>query len=679
MNDYRTKLITYSLILLISFILYLPALSAQDQGPGSEIQSIFDVIQQQQGNNNPQKRSIGGSFSLQELWLNLSPDTVLATCQGEPLVYVAEFNRRAKRIYGEDLFQARYNALRKIIDTRLVAALSKDEGLKNDAEVIKNVAVAEGEVKAAQMGFKNEISDAQARRYYRRHVEKFRQSDRGTRVLFVVKGERKEAQAVLERIKKGKPSEKFSFSPNPLPGSQLPAAVQDAIFHLEPGESTKLVEPPIGFFIAKLIERNDFDHFEAGIIRRKDSQQCQEVLEKIKNGEKFENLVPEKEQLSIALKELPEEVQRAVPDMEPGEISTPIGTPLGYFLVKLQRRWSDAEIITAKLIQLNSKTEGEKILSRLKESLELEKGEEQLIAGKRLPTKLRNVAKRLKVGEYSNPVKTLLGYYLVKVLKRARQMYKPFNLVKDDIKQMIRIDEISDEAALNYYNFYRSHYQKSGQEYILDIILSETLDQGDKILAELKKAPDKKKKEALFFKYRKDLRSVSAELLPLECQKIAQELKSDQVSPVIFTQLGYFILRLNKKEYPAYLPFEGVKLDIKNLLVEQTEQRKEHEAEMYITQVEEEALEKVHYTVNVLQSTDSVSGEEAEEWWQENKDKLLGIFGIPESQGEEVLFGSRQAAMKYKKLNSLSDKYRQTVQNLYAKNNVIIYDNLLKQ
>jgi parvulin-like peptidyl-prolyl isomerase len=603
----------------------------------------------------------------------------LATINGEPLVYVDEFNQRVRPAIGEGLFEARQSTLTKITDTKLVSGVARQEGFENDPFVKKIKSMAEAEAQAAGDQFTNKISDDEARRYYRKYIEEFRQPDGGTRVLFVVRSSFNEALEILTKIRKGEPFSRFSFSPDPLPGSWLPVPVQEAIFHLKPGESSEVVPTPIGFYVAKLVDRDLFDNFKVSFMVKDTLEQCQNVLKRIGAGEGFEALVAEKEYLSVAVTGLPERVQKVVPGMEIEEVSQPIATLLGFFLVKLQERWSSADIIAAKLIRVNSKAKGEKILARLKKGQGIGRVEERQVTGKDLPRELRVVARGLKEGEYSSPVKTSLGYYLVKVEERARQKYRPFDEVKEDIIKTIKAQTISGEAAGKYYDANRAKYRRPGPEYLVDIILSETLDQGEKILAELKEAPAGKKKAALFAKYQKDLGlwEVSAELLPVACKNIVRELKPGQLSPVIATHLGYFILRLSKIEDPAYLAFEDVKYEIKSLLSEQeavqTKQRHELQIKISLTSAEENALAVVYRRAS-LKRVDTVSEAEAEEWWQNNKEDFMAAVGMP---GQEFRLATPEKTLRFKKRNVLLRRHMAMIEDLYIENGVVIYDHLL--
>ncbi len=659
--------------LLVCYILFNFASQANAKQLAYEVNSVLENLQQQRrkpGNKN--------KFKWKDLWIDLAPDTVLATYEGHPLVSVDEFNNRVKTTFAENLFSARYNALLKIIEIKLVADIARENGYKKDPMVIKRVSRAEAEIKSTQQAaqYLNEISDAEIRQYYTNHIEKFREPDPGTRVSIAVKGTRKEAQVILERVKKGEPFDKFSISKTPLPGIKTPKPVQDAIFHLKPNQITGVVTTPIGFYVAKLIERNPFDHFKVSVIVKNNIQECEQLLKMIDEGKKFESLVAEKEQMLLKLEELPKKVQKIVPDMELKEVSQPVLTPLGCFVVKLQERWSSAEILTAKLIKVNSAAEGEKILSNLKENVTVDGVEERQIAGFELPKELLEVAKHLKKGEYSGPTKTPLGYYLVKVQKRGRQFYKPFKEIKPKAKKMLMGEAISDKEALKYYNSHRSNYLLRGAEYFLDIILAENLDEGRKIFTALQKAPNVKAKKALFSKYQKGLKRVSAKQLPPQFQNIAFRLKPGQLSDVIATPLGCFILRLNQKVDTAYSPFEDVKNKIKYVLSEQTKQKDKREVQMYLTKAEEEALERAYYRSNVLRNADTVSEEEAEEWWQANKESFT-LLGLPGLQGNEIQFEDPKKMLRFKKTNMLLSRYKAMVQGLYKNKDVVINENLL--
>ena len=619
-------------------------------------------------------------FSQIDLMLDLPPDTVLATLDADPMVYVDEFNQRVKPTIGNDLYEARYNALVKIIDIKLTAALAKKNGFENDPAVMK--AKEKARQKALALGkankFASEVSDEQARRYYDSHIDQFRRPDLGTRVRFVVVADMNEARSIKKRIDNGDPFSKFYFRSDPIPGSRLPPGVQAAVFALEPGQITDVIKTPVGIFIVQLVERNHFDNFKVSVVVENSLEECRQVIHQIEAGREFESLVTEKGLLAVDSSDLPKAVQRAILEMDLNEISQPIATPLGYFLVKLQDRWSDAEIISAKLIKLKSEAEGLNLLARMKNGSGLEQIKERQIAGTDLPIELMEAAKRLNENEYSAPVKTALGYYLIKVEKRYREKYFPFQHVVDDIKNRIKAKKIKKAAAHRFYQSNLSNYRKPGPEYILEIILSNNGDQAEAIIAGLERVKGETEKRAAFKKYQKDLdQKVSADLLPAACRKIAAGLQPGQISPVIATSIGYYILRLDEIINPAFVNFENVREDIRLLLFQKTNNQdakaKEHQAQIALISLEEVALErafKSHYMKNM----DSVSDEDAEMWWQANKSDFLETFRIDEKQFK---FTDPEQEMRFKKKNLLTQRYRELTQDLHAKNNVIIYDHLL--
>jgi parvulin-like peptidyl-prolyl isomerase len=656
--------------------------SEKSQPPESDPETLEALEQKSQENmQSNQLKQSASYFQRSELRLDLPSDTVLASLNGAPFVYVDEFNYRAKPFPAADLFEARYRALKDIIDTKLVAVVAREKGFEFDPAVRARLEKKKSETRAAQDIDQHlrEISDEEIKQYYLNHIEKFRQPDTGTRVLFVVKPAFKETIAILKRLNNGEPMSKFSFSSVPIPGTLMPTQVQNEIFHLEPGQMTGVIGTPIGYYIAQLVERTNFNHFKVSIIAKNSLQECQQILKRVKTGVRFESQVSEKEHISVNLTELPEQVQRIVPGLELKEVSQPINTPLGYVIVKLQERWSDAEIVSAKLIRVNSEDEGYNTLDRINKGLSLQDLEERKVSGKELPAKLREAAQRIKEGEYSSPIKTLLGYYLVKVEERTRIKYKPPSTVKNDIKRMIKAEKISDEDAYDYYISHLRDYRKSTPDYFADIILAETYDQAENIIIELEKAPIGEHQNALFAHYQKDFKNpVSTEQLPAECQAAALQLDLYQLSPVVATHLGHFIFRLRKIEDPAYLPFEHVQLEIKSLLMHQVatqmEQKQKRAAQISITSLEDDSLAMMYYR-DYLTKTDTVSDEEAEEWWQNNKDELFALMGI-QGQGFKISSRTKQGMM-YKKLNVLTQRHLSMIEDLYIENDVVIHEHLL--
>lgn len=619
-------------------------------------------------------------FSQTELMLDLPPDTVLATLNSDPMVYVDEFNQRVRPALGDDLYDARYNALVKIVDIKLTAALAKKKGFENDFSVKKAKARAQQKTESIRNAnkFAGEISDEQARRYYNSHIDQFKRPDGGTRVRFIVVADMNEARSIQNRINNGEPFSKFCFLPDPIPGSRLPSGVQEAVFAMEPGQITDVIKTPVGIFIVQLVARNHFDNFEVSVVIKNSLEECRQVIQQIEAGRELESLVAEKGLLAVNSSDLPEAVQRAIPEMDLNEISQPIATPLGYFLIKLQDRWSEAEIISAKLIRLNSEAEGLNLLARMENGSGLGPIKERQIAGKDLPDELKEAAKRLNENEFSAPVKTALGYYLIKVEKRRREKYFPLQNVADDIKTRIKAEKIKEEEAYRFYQSNLSNYRKPGPAYILDIILSNNADQAEAIIAGLKGFKEETEKRAAFKKYQKDLdQKVTADLLPAACRKIAAGMQPGQISPIIATPIGYYILRLDQIVNPAFVNFENVRADIKLLLFQKTNnpdaQAKEHQAQIELISAEEVALSRA-FKLEHMNNLDSVTDEEAEMWWQANKNEFLNTFRI---DAKQMKFTDPEKEMLFKKTNLLSQRYRELTQDLYVENNVIIFENLL--
>ena len=653
--------------------------TTQSEGAGAAGLSpaASEILDDKSGEMIQSKELHGGIpriFNREELLLDLPALSVLAAQNGEPLVYADEFNLKVQPAFGEDLFDARYLALRAIIETKFLGQVAKQEGLDTDPYVVKNKSEAEAKVQAAETDhqYAVQISDSRARRYYNDHIEEFKRQEGGARVLFAVSGSYNEGLAIVERLKNGEPFSRFSFSPDPIPGSWLPTAVQKATFHLEPGGSSGVVATPIGFYVVKLIDRDPFDRFKVSFIVTGGLTQCWGVLKRIESGEKFETLIAEKEHLSVDVTGLPEAVQKVVPGMALEEISHPVATSLGFFLIQLKERWSSADIITARLIRVNSRTEGEKIQALLNQRQPVEGVDERQISGKDLPEEIRVAARGLEEGKYSPPVKTKLGYYLIKVEERTRGNYRPFDQVKEGVLERMRAEAISEDSARRYYEANRGNYRRPEPEYFVDIIFSEDLNQAEKIRGELTAAPEGEARNALFTEHRKDLREIPVTTMPEACRNVARKLSVGQLSPVVGTYLGFFILRLNRIEDPSYFAFEDVLPEIKSLLgaqeAELADQRLKRKVQVIRASAEEKALATV-YSRSILQKIDTVSEAEAEEWWENNKEEFLAAIGY---KGKEEF----AIPLELKKQNFIWQRKNDLV-HAYLTNDVTIYENLL--
>jgi len=618
-------------------------------------------------------------FKNNELRLDLPDDTVLASSNGETLVDVAEFNQRVKSSRGNNVYEARLAALDAIIKSKLIALHAIEEGYENDPYVQSKTQKAEQEIEAKRRSaqYVREISDEEARKYYEQNKEKFRKPDRGTRVLFSVEAARSQADSNLRRIKNGEPFDHFVFQQDPLPGSRLPQEVQDALFNLKPEEITEVVQTPIGFYIAKLMERNPFNRFKVSLLVRSELQEAKELTKRIKGGERFESFVATENHLSVDVKALPQEVQTAVQELHIGEVSQPIITPFGYFLVKLKERWSEAEILSAMLIRVDSQEKGEELLARLREGLAPE-GEKE-ISGRDLPAELLEKARTLKQDEYGGPVQTSMGHYLIKVTERAIDRYLPFAEVKESIKKLMRGEQIPDSEAMKYYEGLKHEYRRPVPLYLVEVILAESSEEGGKIADELKKTLEEPQKGKLFARYQQDLKeNISAERLPEQCQDEVRKLKPGEITPVLSTHLGYFIVRLNEIVDPSFVPFEEVKNEIKGALAETNIEEEvietKRDVKIHLKTEREEALKTAFYR-DFISRVDTISEEEAEKWWEENKKGFFAAMGMPVQ--ENFVLVDKEKTLLFKKSNTLLQRFKGIVDNLYAESGVYIYENFL--
>ena len=170
---------------------------------------------------------------------------------------------------------------------------------------------------------------------------------------------------------------------------------------------------------------------------------------------------------------------------------------------------------------------------------------------------------------------------------------------------------------------------------------------------------------------------MTADLLPAACRKVAAGMQRGQLSTIIATSIGYYILRLDQIVNPAFVDFEKVRADIKLLLFQKTNNSdalaKERQTQITLISAEEVALER-EFKKYHMNNIDSVTDEEAEMWWQTNKNDFFKTFPIGEKQ---IKFTDPEREMLFKKKNVLSQRYRGLMQDLYAENNVVIFDDLL--
>lgn len=634
----------------------------------------------------PSDTSLHSAWSLR---IDLEPDAVLASSFGAPFVTVQEFNRRVRPAYGKNLYEARYKALQRIIRTRITARLAREAGYEHHPRVEKRVAKATA---AAADTAPNvdldlyEISDAQAFAYFRDHLEAFRYPDHGTRALFALRGSERAATEFLRRARIEPASGTLWFTSKPIPGSRLPQPLREGLFHAKPGDVTDVVTTAAGYYVAQLVERNPFDHFRVSVVMAKSTAHAHKILQQIRDGASFESFLGDREMNPVPDTDLPASVRIQLQDMELGEVSKPVNTPLGIMLVKLLTRWSEAPIAKATVVRVDSAEQGAQILPRLRDGQRIEGIEEHAATEDDLPAKLRDVARTLKEGEYSEPVETDLGVFLIRPDKRERKKYQPFADVKDDVKRRLRAAKIAVADKRAYYDAHREDYRSEQPVRIVDIIVSGGEDDGLTLLDEVAGIADDAKRSAAFDSALKSrgFESVSIAFLPEACKIVASKLVPGKISQRISTDLGHFVLRFQKIVDPSYIAFEDVELDIWVLLadreaaaLQELARLKERDREIDVEMAEERALALVyrqHFTTN----PDAVSDREAEQWWQQNKVAFLEALGasvddIPTDAADTDLLPT-----KIKKMNFLGKRLEQQVQDRYNTDGIVIYDHLLR-
>ena len=126
-----------------------------------------------------------------------------------------------------------------------------------------------------ELGWKVIISPTEVRKYYDNHIEDFTEPEK-VKVLNILvnmenEGETEEARFLIERIKKlieedrnfEELAKEYSDGPNAKEGGslglvekgQMMKGIDDAIFSLEAGEVSEVVESPIGYHLFKVKEK----------------------------------------------------------------------------------------------------------------------------------------------------------------------------------------------------------------------------------------------------------------------------------------------------------------------------------------------------------------------------------------------------------------------------------------
>jgi len=183
------------------------------------------------------------------------------------------------------------------------------------------------------------------------------------------------AQQVFDRLKQGEDfaqlAASYSDAPDGMQGGnlgkrpldRLPSIFSEAVAKLNPGEVAPLLRSPNGFHIVKLISKSggaitqpiQQTHVRHILIKVDEivsetdaKHKLEDLLERIKNGAKFADLARLFSQDGSASKggdlgwiypgvTVPE-FERAMDQLQPGEISKPVRTPFGFHLIEVLER-----------------------------------------------------------------------------------------------------------------------------------------------------------------------------------------------------------------------------------------------------------------------------------------------------------------------------------------------------
>ena len=187
------------------------------------------------------------------------------------------------------------------------------------------------------------------------------------------------AQQVFDRLKQGEDfaqlAASYSDAPDGMQGGnlgkrpldRLPSIFSEAVAKLNPGEVAPLLRSPNGFHIVKLISKSggaitqpiQQTHVRHILIKVDEivsetdaKHKLEDLLERIKNGAKFADLARLFSQDGSASKggdlgwiypgvTVPE-FERAMDQLQPGEISKPVRTPFGFHLIEVLERKVEA-------------------------------------------------------------------------------------------------------------------------------------------------------------------------------------------------------------------------------------------------------------------------------------------------------------------------------------------------
>lgn len=195
------------------------------------------------------------------------------------------------------------------------------------------------------------------------------------------------ADEALKRLQEGEDfgqvSARFSDAPNALEGgklgwkndTQIPKLFVDALKTLQPGQTTDIIRSPNGFHILKLnnrrgatspmlVQQTNVRHIlikPSEVVSDADAQhRLTDLKERIENGGNFAELARQYSEDGTAAKggelgwvnpgDTVPDFEKAMNELQPGQVSAPVRSPFGWHLIQvLERRSQDMSKEAARL------------------------------------------------------------------------------------------------------------------------------------------------------------------------------------------------------------------------------------------------------------------------------------------------------------------------------------------
>lgn len=188
---------------------------------------------------------------------------------------------------------------------------------------------------------------------------------------------RAKAEEAMKHIRTGadfgQVAARFSDAPNALEGgklgwksdTQIPKLFVDALAALQPGQTTEIIRSPNGFHILKLndrrggtspmlVQQTNVRHIlikPSEVVSDTDAQRrLSDLRERIENGASFGDLARQYSEDGSASKggelgwvnpgDTVPDFEKAMNDLQPGQLSAPVRSPFGWHLIQVQERRS---------------------------------------------------------------------------------------------------------------------------------------------------------------------------------------------------------------------------------------------------------------------------------------------------------------------------------------------------